>query len=368
MRRLLQLTGLSLLLTGCALLYPPPAPPRVVPTVTSERTEERVTVLDEPYDTLTLTRVRGALRVHVETQPTCRVQVYRALDQGYSNGRVERGTFTLGSERRTPCRRAQPAVGLDVGLQTGPRLQVLGTTSQTGLLEVPYDDLDARFAGQAVALSQQAQLLIHGKLVAELPLGLIVNRMRLSADVLAGADATLADPSADREKLQARLTELWTLQMQGVDDPRLNERALRVYIRLKTYVDPQLQPTAAAQATPAAQPTAAPVPPDAELHAGDLRRAESLLPDLCRATVAGGETVLGALALTGTAGILLAFMHNLLDVGYNQSLAHECCIWAMSMLMHANNPRCDTDIELAERETPRQSDADTIPQPQAMRP
>ena len=320
-------------------------------------------MLDEPFDTLTLTRVRGAVRVHVETQPLCSIQVYRSIDQGYSNGRVERGTPTLASERRGPCNGPpQPAVAEDVGLQTGPRLHVLGTTAQTGVLEVSYASLDARFAGQAVPLSQQAQLLVHGKQVAELPLGLIVNRMQLSTEVVAGADAVLANPGADREQLRSRLTELWALQVQGVEDPRLHERGLRVYMRLKTYLDPELQPAPSAQSKPGLTALAT----DAE--ASDFLRAEVLLPNMCLATVAGGETVLGALALTGPVGLMLEFTKNLLQIGYTQSLTHECCVWAMSMLMHADDSRCDTDVELFSLQAPRQSEPDTTPQPQAMRP
>jgi len=329
-------------LASCAL---PRAVPdtQVVPTQSNVRRELKVETLEQPFDVVTVTRVRGALRFHVTTKQRCRTDVMRAVDVGFSNGRVERGTLELENSHEGPCAGPMlPAAALDIGVSAGPRLHVLGRTSQTGDLEVRLSTLDVLFADPPVALNALGQVLVHGVKGAEIPLGEILHRGELIEATLTRVDRAIADAETPRELLAQRLAELLDLQLQGADDARIATRMQLLYMRMSS------------NATPGATPPSAGAPPTPpELQPDMLDQIQSAIPTLCKITISGGEAIIGQLTPLGPAGLALSFMVNYLDDSLTQWLTNRCCVMASGSLSDAETTDCHTKpTETAAATTP----------------
>jgi len=249
----------------------------------------------------------------------------------------------------------------------GPRLYVLGATSRNGELDVSLSSLDALFRGRVVEPGQLGKILVYGSPAAELPLGELVNRQRQIDARLTASDLTLAQPEATRETLATRLAELLDLQLQGVADARVTERAQQLYLRLASSDKDD-----SAQGPPSDWWRDAPAhwltrgkelidslhstdPADAvpEQVARDLDAlsinpntfswAASALPTVCRISVTGGEAVVGQLVFTGATGVALSVVMAVLGDPLSQWLTNRCCEMAASSITHAQSTVCHTD-------------------------
>ena len=334
----------------------------------SVRHELSMTPLREPLVSMTMTRSAGALRLRLTSSARCRIESLKATDLGYPNGRVERGAPEVESSREEACYGAQPlaAPQVDVGLQVGPRLHVLGATSAAGELDVSLSALDALFRGRPIEPSQLAQVLVYGVKAAELPLGELLNRQRQIDTRLAAADATLAQRDATRETLATRLAELLDLQLQGVVDARVAERAQQLYGRLassdkRSVPDPEsdwwreapgrwltrgkalidsLQPSDPDQAVPEQ------VQRDLDaisVNPSTFSWAIQALPTVCLISVTSGEAVVGQLVFTGATGVALSVVMAVLGDPLSQWLANRCCEMAAGSVSNAQSTVCHTD-------------------------
>lgn len=311
-------------LAGCAFpLFPSEvanADRATEPPPRHERRETRVTMLNEPFDVVELARTDGALRFHVTTKKLCQVDVLR----------VKRESRDVESTRRSPCNTPLlPAANVDIGLQAGPRLVVLGTTTQSGDFTLPLSQIDALFAGQSMELAAMGQVLIHGVKAAELPLGEILQRKQQIASTLAASDRALAATDAPPQELETRLAELMDLKQQGASDPRLVENALQLYARLHPI---RISDGATIDVH------------EANMDARTFDEVVRSLSSMCRITVWGGEVVAGALVPEGFAvKVMLGAINKAVGDDLTAWLTQRCCEMAASSILEAESTGCDTD-------------------------
>lgn len=361
---------LSCLLTGCLWSHEAVKPP-----LTNIRRERQVTPRPTPFVSVTVTRTPGAVRLHVMTAQRCRIDVMKAVDTGYADGRVERGKLELESSLEDVCYGSQlaHAEDVDVGLQVGARLRVLGSTSGTGDLEVPLSTFDSLFQEGTVQPSQLAQVLVQGVKAADLPIGEIVNRHAQIDAILMKCEQSLARLDAERGVLAQRLAELLDLQLQGAVDPRIAQTAQRLYARIallqaKQEVEPQ--PAAAepersnwrdvparwferakalvTQLSTRGEQTS--VPEHVQLDLDDkpsvqpstLDWAMGSLPTVCKITVTGGAAVAATLVATGPAGVALDVVMGVLGDDLSRWLTNRCCMLASNSDTDVP-PMCETD-------------------------
>ena len=345
-------------LAGC---FPQPPPP--VLSATNVRRERVVTERPVPFDTVTVTRTSGAVRLHVTSAKRCQTDVRAATDVRYEDGRIERGDLLLESSEQAPCdEHSVPAKGVDIGLLAGDRLRLLGTTSDEGDLDIPLTEFDKLFAGRTLPASELGQVLVRGERGAGLPIGEILNRqLEINARV-SRCEATLA-ASADRFTLARRLAEVSDLQLQGVVDPRLPQCAEKLYARLLEQSQPVEGSTAPG---PDAASTSwleraqsmwadlfgnAPqgVPPQVQtdinnsgIDPSTITWALQSLPALCKITV-NGTAVVGALATSGATQVALTIVMGVLGDDLSDWLTNRCCEMAANTLSDASSTVCETE-------------------------
>jgi prepilin-type processing-associated H-X9-DG protein len=335
-------------LAGCT-----PSGPAAKATI---RRERLVQARSAPFDSVTVTRAPGALRVHLTTTKRCQIDVKRATDVVFADGHVERGELLLESSEQAACDPvSEPAADVDIGVLAGDRLRLLGTTSQQGDLEIRLNDLDALFGDRPVAMSQLGQLIVRGEKAAELPLGEILNRQREVDTRVAACEAALAE-HAGHDTLARRLAELSDLQLQGAVDPRLTQCADRLYARIsessadasapaswldraKTMVS-DLFNTGDHQDVPAAVQHDL---DDKQVDSSTFSWAISMLPTMCKVTVNGGAAAVGQLVATGPAGIALSIVMSVLGDDLSDWLSNRCCEMAAGSLTDAQSTVCHTE-------------------------
>ena len=372
-------------LAGCVWWTHEVKVPRETPTTntTNFRREQRVTPRPSPFVAVTVTRIAGALRLHVTSAQRCRIDVLKAEDTGYPDGRVERGQLELETSREDVCYGAHlaPASDVDVGLEVGSRLRVLGATSTNGDLEVTLPALDALFQEGSVQPSQLAQVLVHGVKAAELPLGEIVNRQRQIDATLAKCEQALARTDAERELLARRLAELLDLRLQGSADPRISQTAQRLYARLSLIAAKQkaeaqelasTDPNAGWRAAPgrfltrakkllsqlstSEEQGAVPEHVKRDIDATDVQPstfewAMGSLPTVCKITVTGGAAVAATLVATGPTGIALNVVMGMLGDDLSEWLTNRCCELAANSVTDVQSAICDTDSKALESDS-----------------
>lgn len=343
-----------------------PQPPPPVLSATNVRRERVVLERPTSFDSVTVTRTAGALRLHVTSAKRCQIEVRAATDVRYEDGRIERGELLLESSEQSACdKNSAPAKGVDIGLLAGDRLRLLGTTSDEGDLEVPLTELDKMFAGHTLQPSALGQVLVRGEPAAGLPIGEILNRQLEINARLARCDAALAAP-ADRFTLARRLAEISDLQLQGVVDPRLPQCAEKLYARLLEQSRTQQEvvttpPATGESSTPwldraqnmwadlfgsGQQPD---VPAQVQhdinnsgIDPSTIGWALESLPALCKITV-NGTAVVGTLVASGATQVALTIMMGVLGEDLSDWLTNRCCEMAASTLSDASSTVCETD-------------------------
>lgn len=301
----------------------------------------RVTPFDEPYDVVTVARTEGALVFHVETHKLCQTDVLEANRTSDSKDPAQPRPLELKNSRRGPCSGPPlSAGGLDIGLQAGPRLMLIGTTSETGEFTLPLSQLDRLFADTRVEPQATAQVLVHGLKVAELPLGEIANRKELVDATLTASNQALAMPDTPRERLETLLAEIMSLRQQGIDDPRLLDGARLLHERLQ---QPASVVPATETATATTTATAITTDPVSVSSSQDFDRAFDALPSMCKITIQGGAIVVGALVPESIAvGFMLGAISATIGDDLTQWLTNRCCEMAASSVLHAESTVCNT--------------------------
>lgn len=343
---------ISACLTAACLAACTPSAPAAQATI---RRERLVQELPAPFDSVTVTRTPGSLRVHLTTAKRCQVEVQRATDVVFADGHVERGELLLESSQQSACDAdgGGPAAAVDIGVLAGDRLRLLGTTSTQGDLEIRLSDLDTLFGDRPVPLNQLAQLIVRGEKAAELPLGEIVNRQREIDARVSACEAALA-AQADRGTLARRLAEVSDLKLQGAVDPRLMQCADQLYARMSegaaspaptTWIDRAKGMLSDLFSSDDPQD----VPPgvkndldDKRVDASTFSWAISMLPTMCKITVNGGAAAVGQLVATGAAGIALSIVMSVLGDDLSDWLTNRCCEMAAGSLTDARSTVCHT--------------------------
>lgn len=229
------------------------------------------------YDTVIVTREAEQVTIEVTTGEQC------------ANPR-----------ETTPCF-SVPASGVEVTLRAGGKDQVLGTTSSGGQLTIPLVDLDTAFQGLDIGQQVRGQLIVHGRVDAELPIGEILDRHRVLDAYVQEVDDVLADPSPNRDHMEALWGRLVDFQMRGTADARLADRMARLYEYLH-----------------GTQGQGENVDPD------KFSWAVSELPTLCKITVKGGAVVAGQL-VAGPAGLALAIIAAAVGNDLSSYMIKSCC-------------------------------------------
>lgn len=347
------MSRLNALLAAACLAACTPSGPAAKATI---RRERLVQELAAPFDSVTVTRAPGSLRVHLTTTKRCQIEVKRATDVVFADGHVERGELLPETRRQSACDAdgGSPAADVDIGVLAGDRLRLLGTTSDQGDLEIRLSDLDALFGDRPVPLSQLAQLIVRGEKAAELPLGEILNRQREIDARVAACDAALAE-HADRETLARRLAEVSDLKLQGAVDERLTQCADQLYARMSENAAPSAPTSWIDRAkgmlsdlfsSDDPQDVPAGVKNDLDdkrVDASTFNWAVSMLPTMCKITVNGGAAAVGQLVATGAAGIALSIVMSVLGDDLSDWLANRCCEMAAGSLTDAQSTVCHTE-------------------------
>lgn len=320
------------------------------------------------YDTVTVTRGTDVLRVHVLTADRCeeliqtgntytRVKGRGAMTETrHLSGTVPAGPSQQEAEYAVPCDMSKPAAGVEVVLNAAEHRDYLGTTSPEGELEVPLPRIDALFRQRPVNHSQRAQLLVHGNVVADLPLGEILNRQSVIDSTIADCDRMLAEPSVGQDVFQRLVGTLLDLQIRGIADPRIADRMQKLSDRLhsvdsKTAVEQeelghaqelltQLKADGTEQAVPAAvQQNVS----DKHVEGHSFQWALSLLPTMCKITVKGGGVAVGQLIATGAPGIALAIIAASVGDDLSKWLIQRCCKLATESIGGSSSCTEDTN-------------------------
>ncbi|MEY4578118.1 MAG: hypothetical protein RL701_2821 [Pseudomonadota bacterium] len=262
-------------------------------------------------------------------------------------------------EQPDDCPLGRPVAHVDVVMNTAERRDVLGTTSSDGDLEIPLARIAALFKGQNVAGDQQAQLLVHDRVAAELPLGELVNRQRVIEATIAEVDDLLADPAPDRDYGQQLLARVLDLQLRGSADRGLIDRANRLYAHLRKnesiFAAPKRWFTRAKEALARLRSSgdaeAVPEQIQQNIETTQVRDTEtvdaqsvswaiSMLPTMCKITVRGGAVAAGQLIATGAPGVALAIIVGSMGEDLSKWLIRSCCEMASRSTGHAESVDC----------------------------
>jgi hypothetical protein len=227
----------------------------------------------------------------------------------------------------------------------------LGQTAEDGHLDVLLSTLDASLHGQPIAEDERAQLLIHDRVVAELPLGEIIHRTRVIEATLAEADSLLADRSPDRDYAQELLGRMLDLQMRGIADPRIADRSSRLYEHLHETASIWSVPRRLLDRAKDLLSTLRHSSDDKDVPAEVQRSLEKtadtgtvepqsfswalrMLPTMCKITVRGGAVAAGQLIATGAPGVALAIIAASVGDDLSNWLIKSCCEMASQTLSH----------------------------------
>ena len=276
------------------------------------------------------------------------------------------------AEQPEDCPAGRPVANVDVVLSTAERRHVLGNTSDDGKLDIALLQIAALFEGQNVAAGQQAQLLVHDRVAAELPLGELVNRQRVIEATIAECDDVLADPAPDRDYAQQLLARVLDLQLRGSADRRLIDRANRLYSHLRKnesiFAAPKRWFTRAKDALArlrnSGDAEAVPEQVQQDLETTDVSDTDnvdsqsmswaiSMLPTMCKITVRGGAVAAGQLVATGAPGVALAIIVGSMGEDLSKWLIHSCCEMASRSIGHADSVNCGDEKPVEQLESGR---------------
>lgn len=275
------------------------------------------------YDTLTVTRAAEVLHLLVVTGEHCE------------------DSREATPEQPVKCADTNPAANVEVVLQGGDgQRTTLGSTSPDGRLEVPLTRFDALFQGQSIAADARAQLLVHDKVAAELPLGEIVNRQSVVDSAIAECDRLLEDAAPDRDYAQQLIARLLDLQMRGIADLRIADRASKLYEHLKAtesiwsaparWFNEAKELLARLRGSGDEQAVPQHVKENIEqtgskVESQSFQWALGMLPAMCKITVRGGAVVAGQMIATGAPGVALAIIAASVGDDLSNWLINSCC-------------------------------------------